>query len=80
MPTFTVEQAIAPRSFLGWSQHELGAVSGLSFETARNYERDEQSATAKSITAISNGISQRWRRFSKARQACWRNRASIGIE
>jgi len=52
MPTFTVEQATAARAFLGWSQHELGAASGLSFETVRNYERDEQSATAKSITAI----------------------------
>jgi hypothetical protein len=52
MPTFTVEQAIAPRSFLGWCLHELAAASGLSFETVRNSERDEQSATAKCITAI----------------------------
>jgi DNA-binding XRE family transcriptional regulator len=52
MQPFTVEQARAARAFLGWSQHELGDAAGLSFETIRNFERDDQSATKKSITAI----------------------------
>jgi DNA-binding XRE family transcriptional regulator len=51
MQPFTVEQARAARAFLGWSQHELGDAAGLSFETIRNFERD-QSATKKSMTAI----------------------------
>jgi transcriptional regulator with XRE-family HTH domain len=52
MQPFTVEQARAARAFLGWSQHELGDAAGLSFETIRNFERDDQSATKKSIIAI----------------------------
>jgi transcriptional regulator with XRE-family HTH domain len=52
MPTFTVEQVMAARAFLGWSQHELGDASGLTFETVREFERDEQSATTKSVEAI----------------------------
>jgi transcriptional regulator with XRE-family HTH domain len=52
MPTFTVEQAIAARAFLGWSQHDLGDASGLSFETVRDFEHDERSATTKSVEAI----------------------------
>jgi transcriptional regulator with XRE-family HTH domain len=52
MPTFTVEQVTAARAFLGWSQHELGDASGLSFETIRDFERLKQSATSKSIGAI----------------------------
>ena len=52
MPAFTVEQIRAARAFLGWSQHELGDASGLSFETVRDFEHDEQSATTKSVEAI----------------------------
>jgi transcriptional regulator with XRE-family HTH domain len=52
MPTFTIEQATAARAFLGWSQHELGVASGLSFETVRDFERLKQSATKKSVAAI----------------------------
>ena len=52
MQPFTVEQARAARAFLGWSQHELGDAAGLSFETIRNFERDDQSATKKSMNAI----------------------------
>jgi transcriptional regulator with XRE-family HTH domain len=52
MPTFTVEQVRAARAFLGWTQRELGEASGLPFETIRSFERDEQSATAKSVDAI----------------------------
>jgi transcriptional regulator with XRE-family HTH domain len=37
---------------LGWSQHDLGDASGLSFETIRDFERLKQSATSKSIAAI----------------------------
>jgi len=40
MPSFTAEQATAARAFLGWSRHELGAASGLSFETVRDFEHD----------------------------------------
>jgi hypothetical protein len=29
MQPFTVEQAIAARAFLGWSQHELSEASGF---------------------------------------------------
>jgi len=47
MQPFTVEQARAARAFLGWSQHELGDAAGLSLETIRNFERDDQSATKK---------------------------------
>jgi transcriptional regulator with XRE-family HTH domain len=56
MQPFTVEQVTAARAFLGWSQHELGAASGLSFETIRDFERDEQSATIKNITAIRTAL------------------------
>jgi hypothetical protein len=49
MPSFTAEQATAARAFLGWSRHELGAASGLSFETVRDFEYDIQSATTKSV-------------------------------
>ncbi|MEA3095170.1 MAG: hypothetical protein QOJ04_6512 [Caballeronia sp.] len=52
MPTFTVEQAAAARAFLGWSQHELASASGLSFESVRDFERDEQSVTTKIVDAI----------------------------
>ena len=52
MPIFTVEQVTAARAFLGWSQHELGNAAGLSFETVRDFEHNEQSATSKSIAAI----------------------------
>jgi transcriptional regulator with XRE-family HTH domain len=52
MPTFTVEQAIAARAFLGWSQCDLGEAAGLSFETVRDFEHDEQSTTTKSVEAI----------------------------
>jgi hypothetical protein len=51
MPTFTVEQAIAARAFLCWSQCDLGDA-GLSFETVRDFEHGEQSATTKSVEAI----------------------------
>lgn len=50
--SFTVEQARAARAFLGWSQHELGDAAGLSFETIRNFERDDQWATKKDVIAI----------------------------
>ena len=46
MQPFTVEQARAARAFL------LGDAAGLSFETIRNFERDDQSATKKSMNAI----------------------------
>jgi hypothetical protein len=46
---FSIEQAVAARAFLGWSQHE---ASGLSFETIRNFEHDELSATTESVDAI----------------------------
>jgi len=49
MPSFTAEQATAARAFLDWSRHELGAASGLSFETVRDFEHDVQSATTKSV-------------------------------
>jgi transcriptional regulator with XRE-family HTH domain len=52
MPTFTVEQVTAARAFLGWSQHELGVASGLSFEIVRDFERLEHSAASKSVAAI----------------------------
>jgi transcriptional regulator with XRE-family HTH domain len=52
MPTFTVEQVTAARAFLGWSQHELGVASGLSFEIVRDFERLEHSANSKSVAAI----------------------------
>jgi hypothetical protein len=52
MPTFTVEQVTAARAFLGWSQHELGVASGLSFEIVRDFEPLEHSATSKSVAAI----------------------------
>ena len=52
MPSFTAEQATAARAFLGWSRHELGAASGLSFETVRDFEYDIQSATTKSVEAV----------------------------
>jgi ribosome-binding protein aMBF1 (putative translation factor) len=52
MPTFTVEQVTAARAFLGWSQRDLGDASGLSFETVRDFEHDEQSATTKGVEAI----------------------------
>jgi len=52
MQPFTVEQARVTRAFLGWSQHELGDAAGLSFETIRNFERYDQSATKKSMNAI----------------------------
>jgi transcriptional regulator with XRE-family HTH domain len=52
MPTFTVEQVTAARAFLGWSQHELGVASGLSFEIVRDFEHLKQSATKKSVAAI----------------------------
>jgi hypothetical protein len=52
MPTFTIEQVIAARAFLGWSQHELGDASGLPFETIRDFERTRQCASEKSIRAI----------------------------
>jgi len=52
MPSFTAEQATAGRAFLGWSRHELGAASGLSFKTVRDFEYDIQSATTKSVEAI----------------------------
>ena len=50
MPTFTVEQVAAAGAFLGWSQRELSVASGLSFETVRDFERIEESAT--SVAAI----------------------------
>jgi transcriptional regulator with XRE-family HTH domain len=52
MQTFTVKQAAAARAFLGWSQHELASASGLSFESVRDFEDDERSATTKSVDAI----------------------------
>ena len=52
MPAFTVEQAIAARAFLGWSQRDLGDASGLSFETIRDFERLKRSAPSKRIAAI----------------------------
>jgi transcriptional regulator with XRE-family HTH domain len=55
MPTFTVEQVIAARAFLGWSQHELGGASGLPFEAVRDFERAKQTA-AVSIKAIRNAF------------------------
>jgi transcriptional regulator with XRE-family HTH domain len=50
MQAFTVEQVRAARAFLGWSQHKLGDAAGLSFETIRNFERDDQSATVSNAT------------------------------
>ena len=67
MQPFTVEQARAARAFLGWSQHELGDAAGLSFETIRNFERDDQSATKKKHECNSYGISRCWRRISSSR-------------
>jgi hypothetical protein len=52
MLSFTAEQATAARAFLGWSRHELGTASGLSFETVRDFEYDIQSATIKSVEAV----------------------------
>jgi transcriptional regulator with XRE-family HTH domain len=52
MPTFSAEQAIAARAFLGWSQRDLGDASGLLFETVRDFEHDDHSATTKSVEAI----------------------------
>jgi transcriptional regulator with XRE-family HTH domain len=52
MQSFTVEQAVAARAFLGWTQHELSEASGLSFETIRDFEHDELSTTTKSVDAI----------------------------
>jgi hypothetical protein len=52
MQPFTVEQAVAARAFLGWTQRELSEASGLSFETIRDFEHDEFSATTKSVDAI----------------------------
>jgi len=51
MPTFTVEQVIAARAFLGWSQRELGDAPGLPFEAVRDFERAKRTATV-SIGAI----------------------------
>jgi hypothetical protein len=52
MPSFTAERATAARAFLGGSRHELGAASGLSFETVRDFEDDIQSETTKSVEAV----------------------------
>jgi transcriptional regulator with XRE-family HTH domain len=52
MPTFTGEQVTAARAFLGWSQHELGDASGLSFEAVRDFERGTRLATRDNRTAI----------------------------
>lgn len=52
MPTFTLGQVRAARVFLGWTRVDLGEAAGLSLETIRSFERDEQSATTKSVDAI----------------------------
>ena len=51
MQPFTVEQAVAARACLGWTQRELSEASGLWFETIRDFEHDELSTT-KSADAI----------------------------
>jgi transcriptional regulator with XRE-family HTH domain len=52
MPTFTVEQAIAARAFLGWCQRDLSEAAGLSLKAVRDFEHDERSTTTKSVKAI----------------------------
>jgi ribosome-binding protein aMBF1 (putative translation factor) len=58
MPTFTVEQVTAARAFLGWSQHELGVASGLSFEIVRDFEHLKQSATKKKRSGNPKSVSR----------------------
>jgi hypothetical protein len=48
MATFAVEQVIAAGAFWGRSQRDLGDASDLSFESVRDFEHDEPSATTKS--------------------------------
>jgi hypothetical protein len=45
MPTFTIEQVMAARALLGWTQRELGDASGLPLEVVQNFERAKRMTT-----------------------------------